>query len=133
MPWDHQGRTWLDPIAPRPREAVWRDVLAGLAQPRMWAHWRGLGAHRLGALAGTHDFASPPLPGHPGLTRQRGPGHTRSDHAARTPGSVGPGPSQGLAWPPESLRPPEGQGKQDGERAAGTRWRRPHAAQVAAQ
>jgi hypothetical protein len=83
------------------------------------------------ALDGTNSFASHALHGHNGRTRPLTHGHPLSSHAAITPVSVCPGHSQGIALPPEYLRPQDGQANQDGARAAAKRWLTTPAAQVA--
>jgi hypothetical protein len=117
----------------RPLEAVFVEVFAGLEQPRLLAPVRGLGAQRWVALEGPTAFASTAVPCPTCLTRPLPNGPPLSSHAALTPGSVCPGQAQGIALPPEDLRPHDGPAQHDGERAAGQRWRRPQAAPVAPQ
>ena len=64
-------------------------------------------------------------------TRQLTNGQTLYYHAAITPVIVCPGQAQVIALPPEYIMPQDGHAKQDCERAAGTRWMRKHAEQVA--
>src|SRR5262249_35680964 len=131
MPCDNQVRTLLDPLAPSHLDAVFLEVVAGLAQHRMLAHFRVLGDQRLVALDGTTYFSSKAMHCSHCLTRQLTNGQTLYYHAAITPVIVCPGPAQVIAFPPAYLMPQDGQAKQDCERAAGKRWRRKQAAQVA--
>jgi len=131
IPCDNQVRKLLDPIAPSTLDAVFLEVFESLEQHRMLAHFRSLGDQLLVALDGTNYFSSQALHCQNCLTRQLGHGHTLYDHAAITPVSVCPGQAQVIALPPEYIMPQDGHGKQDCERAAGKRWLRKHAAQVA--
>jgi hypothetical protein len=133
LPCDHQVRPRRDPIAPRHLAAVFVEVFAGLEQHRMWANCRSLGAQVLVALDGTNSFASKAIHGHNCLPRQRTHGQPLSYPAAITPVIVGPGQSQVLALPPESIMPQDGQATQDCERAAGQRWLSQQAAPVASR
>ena len=116
----------------RAREPVCVEVFEGLVQRRMLTHVSALGDQRLVALDGTTSFSSHAMHCQPCRTRQRSHGHPLASHAALTPVMVGPGQSQGIALPPESIMPQDGPGKQDWARAAGTRWLDQHAEQVAA-
>jgi hypothetical protein len=131
IPWDHQVRKLLDPIAPRYLDAVFVEDMERLEPPRLVAPWRVLDDQLLGALDGTHSFSSQAVHCRNCLTRQLSTGQTLSYHAAIPPVLVGPGHSQIIALPPEDIMPQDGHDKQDGERAAGKRWRVKHAAQVA--
>ena len=131
MPCDHQGRKLLDPIAPRCLDAVVVEVFQGLEQHRLLAHFRVLDDQLWVALDGPTSFSSQAMHCQNCLTRQLSNGQTLSYHAAITPVIVCPGASQVIAWPPESIMPQDGHGPQDCERAAGTRWLRTHAEQVA--
>jgi hypothetical protein len=131
IPCDNQVRKLLDPIAPRCLDAVFVEVFKGLEQHRMLAHFRVLDDQLLVALDGTNYFSSQAIHCQNCLTRQLSNGQTLSYHAAITPVIVCPGESQVIAWPPEYIMPQDGHGKQDCERAAGTRWLRTHAEQVA--
>jgi len=131
IPCDNQVRTLLDPIAPSYVDPVFVEVFERLEQHRLLAHVRVLGDQRLVAMDGTNSFSSQTIHGHNCLTRQRTNGPTLSYHAAMTPVSVCPGPSQVIALPPEYIMPQDGHAKQDCERAAGTRWIHQHAAHVA--
>jgi hypothetical protein len=133
IPCDHQVRTLLDPIAPSHLEAVVVEVLEGLEQHRLLAHFRSLGDQWLVALDGTNSFSSKAIHCQNCLTRQRTNGQTLSYHAAIPPVIVCPGQSQVIALPPEYLMPQDGHAKQDCERAAGQRWLSTHAAQVASR
>jgi hypothetical protein len=95
------------------------------------AHFRVLGDQLLVALDGTNDFSSKAIPCQNCLTRQLSNGPTLYDHAAITPVIVCPGQSQVMALPPAYIMPQDGHVKQDCERAAGKRWLRTHAEQVA--
>jgi hypothetical protein len=131
IPCDHQVRTLLDPIAPSHLDAVFLEVLEGLEPHRMWAHLRGLGDPRCGALEGTNYFSSQGIHGHNGLTRRLSHGQTLYDHAALTPVVVCPGHAQVMALPPESIMPQEGHVTPDWERTAGKRWLAQHAKPIA--
>jgi hypothetical protein len=131
MPCDNQVRKLLDPIAPSSLDAVFVEVFAGLEQHRMLAHFRSLGDQLLVALDGTNYFSSQAIHCQHCLTRQLGKGQTLYYHAAITPVIVCPGQSQVIALPPEYIIPQDGHDKQDCERAAGKRWLRTHAKQVA--
>jgi hypothetical protein len=131
IPCDNQVRTLLDPLAPSHLDAVFVEVFAGLEQHRMLAHFRVLGDQLLVALDGTNYFSSTAIHCHNCLTRPLTNGQTLYYHAAITPVIVWPGQSQVMALPPEYIMPQDGQAKQDCERAAGKRWLRKHAAQVA--
>jgi len=132
-PCDKQGRLLREPSAPSPRDAVGREVLAGLAPPRMVAHFRCLGAQRLVAVDGPHAFSSTGMPGHNCRTRPRTKGQPLSDPAAITPVLVCPARSLGMACPLEYLRPQDGHAPQHGARAAGQRGLSTQAAQGAAR
>jgi hypothetical protein len=129
MPWDNPVRPRLDSITPSHLDAVCVEVFARLEQPRMLAHFRVLGGQLLVARDGTHDFSSTAMQCQNCLRRPRSTGHTLSSHAAIPPVMVCPGQSPGIAWPPEDVMPPDGHGKQDGARAAGTRGLHTHAEQ----
>jgi hypothetical protein len=131
MPCDNQIRALLDPLAPSHLDAVFVEVFAGLEQHRMLTHFRVLGNQLLVALDGTNYFSSKALHCSNCLTRHLTNGETLYYHAAITPVIVCPGQPQVLALPPEYIMPQDGQAKQDCERAAGKRWLRKHAAQVA--
>lgn len=131
IPCDNQVRKLLDPIAPRALDAVFIEVFEGLEQHRMLAHFRVLGDQLLVALDGTNYFASKAIHCRHCLTRQLSNGQTLYYHAAITPVIVCPGQSQVIALPPEYIMPQDGHIKQDCERAAGKRWLRTHAEQVA--
>jgi hypothetical protein len=131
IPCDNQVRKLLDPLAPRYLDAVFVEVFEGLEQHHMLANFRGLGDQLLVALDGTNYFSSQAIHCQNCLTRQLGNGQTLYYHAAITPVIVCPGQSQVIALPPEYIMPQDGQVKQDCERAAGKRWLRTHAAQVA--
>jgi hypothetical protein len=110
---------------------VFLEVFAGLEQHRMLAHFRRLGDQLLVALDGTTSFASQAIHCQHCLTRQLRNGHTLYDPAAITPVIVCPGQAQVIALPPEYIMPQDGHDQQDSERAAGKRWLRTHAPQVA--
>jgi hypothetical protein len=131
IPCDNQVRTLLDPIAPSHLDAVFLEVLEGLEQHRMLAHFRVLGAQLLVALDGTNYFSSNAIHCQNCLQRQLSNGHILYYHAAITPVMVCPGHAQVIALPPEYIMPQDGHDKQDCERAAGTRWLAKHAAQMA--
>jgi len=131
IPCDNQVRTLLDPLAPSHLDAVFVEVFEGLEQHRMLAQFRVLGDQLLVALDGTTYFASQAIHCPNCLTRHLTNGHTLYYHAAITPVIVCPGQSQVIALPPEYIMPQDGEAKQDCERAAGKRWLRQHAAQVA--
>jgi hypothetical protein len=131
IPCDKQVRTLLAPIAPRHRDAICVEVLQGLEQPHMLAHFRVLGDQLLVALDGTNYFSSQALHCPHCLTRQLTHGQTLYDHAAITPVIVCPGQAQVIALPPEYIMPQDGYAQQDCERAGGKRWGATHAAQVA--
>ena len=131
IPCAHQIRPRRDPLAPSRREPVFLDGVARLAQPRMVAPCRALDTPRLVALEGPHYVSSHAMPCPHGLPRHLTKGPTLSAPAALTPVRGGPGPSQGIALPPEDILPQDGHAKQACERAAGTRWRATHAARVA--
>src|SRR5262249_41158113 len=131
IPCDHQVRTLLGPLAPSHLDPVFVEVFAGLEQHRMLTHFRVLGAPLLVALDGTTYFSSKTIHCANCLTRQLTNGQTLYYHAAITPVIVCPGQAQVLALPPEYIMPQDGQAKQDCARAAGKRWLRKHAAQVA--
>ena len=133
IPCDNQVRTRLDPIAPSHCDLVLVEVFERLEQHRRLAHFRVLGDQLLVAMDGTNSFSSQTIHGHHGLTRQLSNGHTLSDHSAMTPVLGCPGQAQVLALPPEYIMPQDGPAHQDGERAAGPRWMRKHAAPVAPQ
>jgi len=133
IPCDNQVRTLLDPIAPSHLDAVCVEVFEGLAQHRMLAHFRFLGDQLLVALDGPTYFASKAIHCPHCLTRHLTNGQTLYYHAAITPVIVCPGQSQVIALPPEYIMSQDGHTKQDCERAAGKRWLRTHAAQVAAR
>src|SRR5262245_27813990 len=97
----------------------------------MLAHFRVLGDQLLVALDGTNYFSSKAIHCPNCLTRQLTNGQTLYYHAAITPVIVCPGQAQVIALPPEYIMPQDGPAKQDCERAAGKRWLRTHAAQVA--
>jgi hypothetical protein len=131
IPCDNQIRTLLDPIAPRYLDAVFVEVFEGLEQHRLLAHFRVLGDQLLVALDGTNYFSSKAVHCPNCLTRQLTNGQTLYYHAAITPVIVCPGQAQVIALPPEYIMPQDGHAKQDCERAAGKRWLRTQAAQVA--
>jgi hypothetical protein len=131
IPCDNQVRTLLDPIAPCHLDAVFVEVFKGLEQHHMLARFRVLGDQLLMALDGTYYFSSKAIHCPNCLTRQLTNGQTLSYHAAITPVIVCPGQAQVIALPPEDIMPQDGHATQDGERAAGTRWLRAHAAEVA--
>ena len=131
LPCDNQVRTLLDPLAPSHLDTVFVEVFAGLEQHRMLTHFRVLGEQLLVALDGTTYFSSKAIHCPNCLTRQLTNGQTLYYHAAITPVIVCPGQSQVIALPPEYIMPQDGHAKQDCERAAGKRWLRKHAAQIA--
>ena len=131
IPCDNQIRTLLDPIAPRYLDAVFVEVFESLEQHRLLAHFRVLGDQLLVALDGTNYFSSKAVPCPNCLTRQLTNGQTLYYHAAITPVIVCPGQAQVIALPPEYIMPQDGHAKPDCERAAGQRWLRTQAAQVA--
>jgi len=131
IPCDNQSRTLLDPIAPRYLDAVFVEVFESLEQHRLLAHFRVLGDQLLVALDGTNYFSSKAVPCPNCLTRQLTNGQTLYYHAAITPVIVCPGQAQVIALPPEYIMPQDGHAKPDCERAAGKRWLRTQAAQVA--
>jgi len=131
IPCDKQVRTLLDPIAPSHFDRVFVEVFERLEQHRRLAHFRVLGDQLLVAMEGTNYFSSKTIHGHNCLTRQLSNGQTLYYHSAITPVIVCPGQAQVIALPPEYIMPQDGHAKQDGERAAGTRWIRKHAAHVA--
>ena len=131
IPCDNQVRTLLDPLAPSHLDTVFVEVFEGLEQHGLLAPFRVLGDQLLVALDGTNYFASKAIHCPNCLTRQLTNGQTLYYHAAITPVIVCPGQSQVIALPPEYIMPQDGQAKQDCERAAGKRWLRKHAAQVA--
>ena len=131
IPCDNQIRTLLDPIAPRYLDAVFVEVFESLEQHRLLAHFRVLGDQLLVALDGTNYFSSKAVPCPNCLTRQLTNGQTLYYHAAITPVIVCPGQAQVIALPPEYIMPQDGHAKPDCERAAGKRWLRTQAAQVA--
>jgi len=133
IPCDNQSRTLLDPIAPRYLDAVFVEVFEGLEQHRLLAPFRVLGDQLLVALDGTNYFSSKAVHCPNCLTRQLTNGQTLYYHAAITPVIVCPGQAQVIALPPEYIMPQDGHAKQDCERAAGKRWLRTQAAQVAPQ
>jgi hypothetical protein len=110
---------------------VFVAVFERLEQPRMLTHFRVFGAQLLVALDGTTYFSSKAMHCPNCLTRQLTNGQTPYDHTAIPPVIVCPGQSQVFALPPESIMPQDGQAKQDGERAAGKRWLKKHAASIA--
>jgi len=132
IPCDHQVRALLDPITPSSLDAVFVEVFEGLEHHRMVSHFRVLGAQLLVALDGTNDFSSQAMHCPSCLTWQLTNGQILYYQAAITPVMVCPGQSQGIALPPEDIRPQDGHANQDCERAAGKRWLSQHAAQVAA-
>ncbi len=131
IPCDNQVRTLLDPSAPSRRDPVVMEVLDGLEQRHMVAHFRVLGTQLLVALDGTHSCTSDTMHCQNCLTRQLSNGHTLFYHAAIPPVLVCPGQSQVIALPPEYIMPQDGHAKQECERAAGKRWLARHAEQVA--
>src|SRR5215471_11781630 len=131
IPCDNQIRTLLDPIAPRYLDAVFVEVFEGLEQHRLLAPFRVLGDQLLVALDGTNYFSSKAVHCPNCLTRQLTNGQTLYYHAAITPVIVCPGQAQVIALFPEYIMPQDGHAKQDCERAAGKRWLRTQAAQVA--
>ena len=131
IPCDNQVRTLLDPIAPSSLDAVFVEVLESLEQHRMLTHFRVLGDQLLVALDGTTYFSSKAIHCPNCLTRQLSNGQPLYYHTAITPVIVCPGQSQVLALPPEYIMPQDGQAKQDCERAAGKRWLKKHAEQIA--
>ena len=131
IPCDNQVRKLLDPIAPSALDPVFVEVLKGLEQHRLLAHFRVLGDQLLVALDGTNYFSSKAIHCQNCLTRQLSNGHTLYYHAAITPVIVCPGQAQVIALPPAYIMPQDGHVKQDCERAAGKRWLRTHAEQVA--
>lgn len=131
IPCDNQVRTLLDPLAPSHLDAVFVEVFESLEQHRMLTPFRVLGAQLLVALDGTNYFSSKAIHCPNCLTRHLTNGQTLYYHAAITPVIVCPGQSQVIALPPEYIMPQDGQAKQDCERAAGKRWLRKHAAQIA--
>jgi hypothetical protein len=131
IPCDNQVRTLLDPIAPSVLDAVFLEVFESLEQRRMLTHFRVLGDQLLIALDGTTYFSSKAIHCHHCLTRQLSNGQTLYYHTAITPVIVCPGQSQVLALPPEYIMPQDGQTKQDCERAAGKRWLKKQAEQIA--
>ena len=131
IPCDNQVRTLLDPIAPSALDAVFVEVFESLEQHRMLTPLRVLGAQLLVALDGTTYFSSKAIHCPNCLTRQLANGQPLYDHTAITPVIVCPGQSQVLALPPEYIMPQDGQAKQDCERAAGKRWLKKHAEQIA--
>ena len=131
IPCDNQVRTLLDPIAPSYLAPVFVEVFERLEQHRMLTHFRVLGDQLLVALDGTNYFSSQAIHCHHCLRRQLSNGQTLYYHAAITPVIVCPGQPQVIALPPEYIMPQDGQAKQDCERAAGKRWLRSYAEQVA--
>jgi hypothetical protein len=133
IPGDNQVRKRLDPLAPSYLAPVFVGVLEGLEPHRLLSHLRVLGDQLLVALEGTTSFSSKAIHCQHCRTRQLSNGQTLYYHAAITPVMVCPGHSQGIALPPEDIRPQDGHAKQDCERAAGKRWLAKHAAPVAPQ
>jgi hypothetical protein len=131
IPCANQVRKLLDPLAPSQLDPVCVEVFERLEPHRMWAPFRVLGDQLLVAMDGTNSFASKTLHGQNCLTRQRTNGQTLYSHTAITPVIVCPGQAQVIALPPEYSMPQDGHAKQDCERAAGTRWIRKHAEDVA--
>jgi len=131
IPCDNQVRNLLDPIAPGALDPVFVEIFQGLEQHGTLARLRVLGAQRLVALDGPPYFASKAMHCHNCLSRQTSNGQTLYDHAALTPVVGCPGTPQVIALPPEYIMPQDGHDKQDCERAAGKRWIRTHAQEVA--
>src|SRR5262249_15492477 len=131
IPWDNQVRTRLDPLAPSIRDPVFVEVFERLDSSHLLAPLRVLDDPLLVALDGPNSFSSQTIHCPNCLTRQLPNGQTLYYHAAITPVILCPGQSQVVALPPEDIMPQDGHAKQDGERAAGKRWLRKHAAQVA--
>jgi hypothetical protein len=131
IPCDNQVRTLLDPLAPSFLDAVFVEVFESLAQRRMLTQFRVLGDQLLVALDGTTYFSSKAIHCPHCLTRQLANGQTLYYHTAITPVIVCPGQSQVLALPPEYIMPQDGHAKQDCELAAGKRWLKKHAEQIA--
>jgi hypothetical protein len=131
IPCDNQVRKLLDPLAPSQLDPVFVAVFERLEQHRMLAHFRVLGDQLLVAMDGTNYFSSKTLHCQNCVTRQLTNGQTLYYHTAITPVIVCPGQAQVIALPPEYIMPQDGHAKQDCERAAGTRWIRKHAEDVA--
>jgi hypothetical protein len=131
IPCDNQVRKLLDPLAPSQLDPVFVAVFERLEQHRMLAHFRVLGDQLLVAMDGTNYFSSKTLHCQNCVTRQLTNGQTLYYHTAITPVIVCPGQAQVIALPPEYIMPQDGHATQDCERAAGTRWIRKHAEDVA--
>jgi len=131
IPCDNQVRKLLDPLGPSLLDGVFLTVFAALEEHGWLRPFRVLNDQLLLALDGTQYFSSQTIHCPNCLTRHTPKGHTLYYHAAITPVVVCPGRSQVITLPPEYIMPQDGHAKQDCERAAGKRWIRTHAQEVA--
>lgn len=133
IPCDNQVRKLLDPLAPSVLDEVFLTILTRLEEHGLLRPLRVLNDQLLVALDGTQYFSSKTIHCANCLTRHTSKGQTFYAHAAITPVIVCPGQPQVIALPPEYIMPQDGHDKQDCERAAGKRWIRAHAKEVAPQ
>ena len=127
IPYDHQIRTLLDPVAPTQLFPVFAMVYDALDGAGHLSQWRVFADQLLIALDGTEYFASQQIHGARCSQRTHAHGPVTYVHQAITLVMVAPGRREGITLEPEFITPQDGHAKPDGAQVAAKRWIERHA------